>query len=136
MKTLLGHAMLALFLAAGCASAADTASSRQSIKTITDRDNGTTLTLHVGDHLKLILGSTYWTIQPSSDTAVLRSDGTPVTKAKMQGCVPGGGCGTETGTFTAVKGGTATIVASRTSCGEALRCTGGHGEYRASVVVK
>jgi hypothetical protein len=32
--------------------------------------------------------------------------------------------------------GTATVTASRTTCGEALRCTGGQGSYTLSVVVR
>ena len=130
---------LALFLAAGCTSAAGSATrhpAKSTNKTITERDKGTTVTVHVGDHLKLILSNTYWTIQPASDTAVLRSDGRPVTKGTLQGCVPGGGCGTKTQTFTAVKVGKATVSASRTTCGEVILCAGGSGDYKVSIVVK
>ena len=109
---------------------------KSTTKTITERDNRTIVTLRAGDHLKLVLSNTYWTIQPASDQAVLRSDGPPVTKATLAGCVPGGGCGTKTETFTAVGGGKATVSASRTTCGEALRCTGGNGNFDVTVVVK
>jgi hypothetical protein len=141
MKTLrhLTTMTFVLVLAAGCTSAAGSTPAHRSgstTRTITDRDKGTTVPLHVGDHLKVILASTYWTIQPASNRAVLRSDGRPVTKGKLQGCVPGAGCGTTTETFTAVKDGKATVSASRTTCGEALLCTGGNGEYKVSVVVK
>ena len=94
------------------------------------------MTLHVGDHVKLILANTYWKIEARSDTTVLRSEGRPVTKGQLQGCVPGAGCGTTTETFTAIKGGNTTVSASRTSCGEAVLCTGGDGSYKVAVVVK
>jgi hypothetical protein len=132
----------ALTLAAGCASAAGTApsSARPSpkavTKMVTDRDKGTTVTLHVGDRLKVALASTYWTINPAAKPGVLRSDGRPVTTPHLNGCVPGGGCGTETQTFTAAAKGATIVSASRTTCGEALRCTGGNGEFSVSVVVK
>jgi hypothetical protein len=127
-------AAFALLLAAGCTSAAG--SGQPTTKRVTDRDKGTTVTLHIGDRLKVVLASTYWTIHPASKPAVLRSDGRPVTTPRPTGCVPGGGCGTVTATFTAAGDGTTIVSASRTSCGEALRCTGGNGVYRVSVVVK
>ena len=107
--TVIGFALL---LAVGCTSAPGRGSTHLSgstTKTITEQDKGTTVTVHVGDHLKLILANTYWTIQPASDGAVLRSDGLPVTKGELQGCVPGAGCGTTTETFTAVKSGKASV---------------------------
>jgi len=144
MRTLRHHLTvitLALFVAAGCTSTAASAAARHparssTTRTITERDKGTTVALHVGDHLKLSLSNTYWDIQLASDTAVLRSDGPPVTKGKLQGCVPGAGCGTVIGAFTAVRTGTAIVSASRTTCGEAILCAGGNGEYKVSVIVR
>ena len=103
---------------------------------MTDRDKGTTVTLHVGDRLKVVLASTYWTIHPASKPAVLQTDGKQVTTPRPKGCVPGGGCGTASRMFTAVAKGTTTVSASRTSCGEALPCTGGNGKFSVTVVVK
>jgi len=37
--------------------------------------------------------------------------------------------------FTARHPGTATVSASRTSCGEALRCTSNQGTYQLNVIV-
>ena len=132
----------ALTLAAGCASAAGTAPNvvhprpKPVTKTVTDRDKGTTVTLHVGDRLKVVLHSTYWTIHKSPRPAVVRTDGEQVTTPASKGCVPGGGCGTATRTFTIVGKGTTTVSASRTTCGEALRCTGGNGKFSVTVVVR
>ena len=103
---------------------------------MTDRDKGTTVTLHVGDRLKVVLASTYWTIDKSPNPAVLRTDGKQVTTPALKGCVPGGGCGTAARTFTAVTNGSTTVSGSRTTCGEALLCTGGNGKFSVTVVVK
>ena len=133
----------ALALAAGCASAARTATPSTSpttttpkvvTKTVTYADKGATVTLHVGDRLKVVLDSTYWAILGGSPTVLLV--GKQVATPSVNGCVPGGGCGTVSETFTADGKGTSTVSASRTSCGEALRCTGGKGEFDVTVVVK
>jgi len=101
----------------------------------TDADKGHTLTLHLGDTLVVSLASTYWQVEGSSDTSVLRASGQPAV-APSPGCVPGSGCGTVTQSFTAVATGTADVTASRTGCGEARRCTGDEGHYQVTVVVK
>jgi hypothetical protein len=75
-----------------------------------------------GTMLLVTLHSTYWSFQALSGSA-LRAKGKPVTvPAPMGTCVPGGGCGTVTARFVAHADGSATISASRTSCGEALLC--------------
>lgn len=101
----------------------------------TDSDNGKTLELHVGDRLEVNLNSTYWTIHESSDLSVLRLAGPMAISPRPNGCVPGGGCGLAIASFDAVGVGSADVTASRTSCGEAMRCVGTAGSYRLSVVV-
>jgi hypothetical protein len=83
----------------------------------------------------VILASTYWSFSDSSKPAVLRSDGSAKVVPHLSGCVPGQGCGTVTATFKALTVGTATIVAARTVCGEALRCRGSEGHYQVTVRV-
>jgi hypothetical protein len=100
-----------------------------------DADNGHKLDARVGDHVAVTLNSTYWTINESSNPAVLRLAGHPVVSPQIGGCVPGGGCGTVQAAFDALAPGTADVTATRTSCGEALRCTGGAGAYRLTVAV-
>jgi hypothetical protein len=102
---------------------------------VSDAANGATIRIHTGTRVTVRLGSTYWTFQGSSNPAVLRQVGTPTVKPRG-GCVPGAGCGTVTATFVARHPGTATVTASRTTCGEALRCTGGQGSYTLTVVVR
>ncbi|HKT37795.1 MAG TPA: hypothetical protein VJR48_05445 [Ktedonobacterales bacterium] len=80
------------------------------------------------------LGSTYWTIQGSSNPQALVPVGTAV--ASPGSCPPGGGCGTVSQEFRAVAPGVAQITASRVSCGEAMRCIGAAGQYELTVQVK
>ena len=101
---------------------------------LTDKDKGTTASVHVGDRVTVVLGSTYWTFGTGTGS-VLRSDGPTDVAPQTSGCVPGQGCGTATASFTAVAAGTTTIVATRTSCGEAARCTGATGSYEVKVSV-
>jgi hypothetical protein len=86
-----------------------------------DHDNGRHLTVPVGTHVVIALGSTYWSFRPSSKPAVLAADGKP-SVSPSPGCVPGGGCGTVTQSFVLTGTGTAVLSANRTSCGEALLC--------------
>jgi len=103
---------------------------------LSEADNGSTVSLRAGGTLRVVLHSTYWQFDPPSDPTVLRSDGRPATSPAPPGqCVPGGGCGTVTATFSALRAGRAVVTAHRTSCGEALRCTGNQGSYAVTVMV-
>lgn len=82
-----------------------------------------------------MLGSTYWRVAGSSDSAVLREEGEPRYAGRPSGCVPGEGCGTVTATFDAAGAGRASVRASRASCGEAMACRGESGSYQVAVVV-
>jgi hypothetical protein len=103
---------------------------------VSEPDNGRTVTVHSGMRLTLTLHSTYWSIQGSSHPKVLHEVGGPSTQpAKPGTCVPGQGCGTVSATFVALMKGNADLTASRTTCGEALRCTPAQGAYIVHVVV-
>jgi hypothetical protein len=83
------------------------------------------------------LASLYWGFPNPPDPSILRPVGSPtLVPAPVGTCVPGGGCGTATATFTAVGAGSTQVSASRTTCGEALLCTGGNGSYAVHVVVQ
>jgi hypothetical protein len=107
------------------------------ILVVSDQDNGHSVSLRAGERLELQLGSTYWQVDGSSDSNVLRlTAGTSVSVSpQVKGCVPGEGCGTVTAMFDAVAPGRANVSASRTSCGEAMSCTGSLGFYRVTVMV-
>jgi hypothetical protein len=100
-----------------------------------DNQNGKSVTMHPGETLLVTLGSTYWTIQGSSDSQVLAPVGQSVTAPKSCSAPPGSGCGTVSQEFRAVKSGTAQVTASRVSCGEAMRCVGPAGQYQLTVQV-
>ena len=104
--------------------------------TATGADNGHTLTMNPGQRLRVQLDSTYWNFEGSSNQAVLRGDGETTVRPEPSGCVPGAGCGTATAYFIAVTAGRATVTASRSSCGEALACTGSNGHWSVTVLVR
>jgi hypothetical protein len=103
---------------------------------VDDSKNGQSVQVHVGDTVKFTLGSTYWTFDASSDPLVLKELGDQVvTPDPMGSCLPGMGCGITTAWYKALSEGSATVSASRVSCGEALRCVGNQGVYRVTVLV-
>ena len=115
---------------------AATPSPAPSVANVLEGDNGRTVAVSVGSEVALDLKSTYWQVAGSSDPAVLALvSGPTVSAAAMGTCVPGGGCGTVVATFRALAPGRAVITASRTTCGEAMRCTGADGAYEVTIVV-
>ena len=104
------------------------------VAVVGDSDNGKTVSLHVGDRLEVRLASTYWTFAGSSNPQVLKPLGRVEVSPQASGCVPGGGCGTATATFDVIGAGSAVVAASRTSCGEAMGCTGDQGSFRLNVL--
>jgi hypothetical protein len=137
-------AVVALVALAGCATPA--ASSGQSssgrstgqpstaprVVVATMADNGLTKTLRTGERLVVRLDSTYWTF--ASAAPQLRLSDSPVV-ATSSPCRSGTGCGSVTATYSAIGTGRFTVAADRTSCGEAVRCTGAGSTYRLTVVV-
>ncbi len=102
----------------------------------TDAQNGQTIKVHAGDTVRVTLGSTAWTISGSSDSTVLEQEGLQaVSPAPFGACYPGENCGTESAVYRAIKAGTATVDASRVSCGEARMCVGPERTYQVTVVV-
>lgn len=99
-------------------------------------DNGRTVAVTVGDVVSLRLASTYWQLAPAAPAAVLRTDSRATLAGPARSCVPGQGCGFAVAAFTAVAPGRATISASRTTCGEALRCSPAQSRYRLTVLVR
>jgi hypothetical protein len=98
-------------------------------------DAGRTVPVVQGVRLVVALDSTYWTFRPVAPGGVLRSVGPARVVPRLSHCVPGQGCGTITAEFQATAMGTGTVEATRTTCGEALRCTPGQGDYRVQVIV-
>jgi hypothetical protein len=105
---------------------------------IRDNANGTMVPVAAGDRVELILSSSYWDVAGSSAPRVLRQDGPAVPMPRPSSCssaIPGLGCVPIQLKFTALANGKAVITASRTSCGEALRCRPDQTRFTVTVVV-
>jgi hypothetical protein len=110
--------------------------SRSGTIQLTDKDNGTTVSVTKGTTIVVVLNSTYWKFPNPPNPAVVQQQGAVVvTPAPLGTCIPGGGCGTASMTSTAVGIGSAQISASRTTCGEAMLCTGKAGSYSVQILV-
>lgn len=93
----------------------------------------TTVHLRVGAALVVRLHSTYWSTPAGSAPSVLSPAGGGSTPGGT--CRPGGGCGVSSAAFTAVRPGLARVTAHRDSCGEAMRCPPGQGDYAVTIAV-
>ncbi len=103
---------------------------------VDDKSDGQTVTLRPGDHLTVVLHSTYWQFDAPSDPAVVSADGDPSYAGGGPKCgPPGSGCGTVTAHYTAGHDGKAVVSADRTSCGEAMRCTPAQSRWSVRVKV-
>jgi hypothetical protein len=102
--------------------------------TLTESDDTHAVSVRRGDVVVVVLHSTYWSFTTPT-SAVVAPDGAPVVAPMLQGCVPGGGCGTVTARYRATAAGQATLSAHRDSCGEALRCTGRQGDWQVQLTV-
>lgn len=102
----------------------------------TDAENGQTIKVHAGDTLRVTLSSTAWSISGSSDSTVLEQAGLQVVSpAPIGACYPGQNCGATSAVYRAIKVGTASVDASRVSCGEARMCVGPERTYQVTVIV-
>jgi hypothetical protein len=134
-------AAVAAVTAAGCGAAPATPPARRGPPVIVIRDsaNGTMVPVAAGDRVELILSSSYWEVAGSSAPRVLRQDGPATLMPRPSSCpenIPGLGCIPIRMKFTALADGRAVIKASRTSCGEALRCGPHHTRFTVTVVVR
>jgi hypothetical protein len=113
----------AAVLAGTAAPAQATSSTTWPTRHLDDRNNHQTVSVHVGQTVELTLASTYWTIGAPSGTALGTTGAERKTPNDTKpGCHAGSGCGTDVRDFRAVRTGTSGISATRSSCGEALRC--------------
>lgn len=96
---------------------------------------GKTVAVTVGTSVELVLHSSYWNIDNSSNPKVLAEIGQPTYLPATSACVPGGGCDPVRATFTAMTQGTAVLSASRMSCGEAMGCAPGQRHFQVTVIV-
>lgn len=98
--------------------------------------NGKSITIQTGAKLQLALHSTYWQIQGSSDSNILRPLGDPIIAPDPTVRIPGMGAGTVSIEFLALAPGRADIAASRTACGEAMPCAPAQASFKVTVTVR
>ena len=105
---------------------------------VRDDANGKAVSARPGDRIELTLSSSYWRVTGSSAPSVLRQDGPPVLLPRPSSCpdIPGLGCIPVRADFTALTDGKAVITASRSACGEALRCMPDQARFTVIVVVR
>jgi len=122
------------FLASAFLFSSAAQSSGTSALQITGSANSKTFKVKSGSIIKVTLNSTFWNFQSSTNLSGIE---TPTMTAIMPGptapanCqLPGMGCGTVVWKFKAGKAGRANFVASRTSCGEALRCSAKQSKFK------
>lgn len=121
---------------------ASTPSSAATNLVVTEKANHKIIKMKRGSELTISLNSTYWSLNPVPSTAAIVQNKKPGVfpifpgPNAPAGCQhPGGGCGTLTWHFKAVKIGRTTITASRNSCGEAMQCAPNQKWFTIKVVV-
>lgn len=108
---------------------------------VTQADNGKTISVPAGDEVLLVLYSTYWQKPAASNASVLtamtkpRIAPPPMPLDSICSPVPGSGCGLKVYAYNAASVGSTVISTSRSSCGEAMACTGSNAKYSATVNV-
>jgi hypothetical protein len=102
---------------------------------LTFTDSGKTLTLHIATRLHVALDSSYWTFQPVGAPRLLKTDATGFVPPTHT-CMAGFGCGTQTADYTAIAAGRTSVVATRTSCGEAMRCVVNNGHFEVHIIIE
>jgi hypothetical protein len=104
------------------------------VRTVTDTANGTTIALHVGEQLRVVLHSTYWQFDSLPAGGVLTVAAQPSASVDSS-CIPGGGCGSQTALYRGAQPGRAVVTASRTTCGEAFACSPAQSRFSITVTV-
>jgi len=126
----------------GCGTAASRASGPvaggPAVIVVRDAANGKAVSARAGDRIELILSSSYWHLTGSSAPGVLRQNGPATLLSRPDSCpaIPGLGCIPLRADFTALTDGQAVITASRSACGEALRCKPDQTRFTVIVVVR
>jgi predicted secreted protein len=127
--------VIAVICTACASSAGSPSAGPQPTKSVHQSDNGRRISIGLGSHLVVTLDGTYWRFAPSKPRGVLRETNVTAHPSRDPSMVPGSGRGTVVAHFRAISSGTATVVATRTTCGEALHCAVGQRSYRLTVVV-
>lgn len=113
-----------------------------SITSLSEKNAAKTVAVKLGARVELTLHSMYWGLAVPAKSSSLTSQGQPILKpifpsarASAKCKIAGSGCGSQRWSFVATKVGLTHLVASRTTCGEAIRCTGATGHFKVTVKV-
>ncbi len=119
-----------------------TSAQAATLTSLSEKNASKTVIVKLGSKVELTLHSMYWQLAVPTKSSSLTSKGAPILKPILPGptapagCrIAGSGCGTQTWVFTASKVGLTHLVASRTTCGEAMQCTGANGRFTVTVKV-
>ena len=142
MAVVAAVSVVSLMTCAGCGTAASRASGPvaggPTVIVVRDDANGKAVSARAGDRIELTLSSSYWHLTANSAPRVLQQDGPPVLLPRPSSCpdIPGLGCIPVRADFTALADGKAVITASRSACGEALRCKPDQTRFTVDIVVR
>ena len=140
MAVVAAESVVGIMAAVGCGTAAShgPGGGGPMVIVVHDDANGKAVSARAGDRIELILSSSYWQVTGSSAPSVLRQDGPPVLLTRPSSCpdIPGLGCNPVRAEFTARTDGKAVITASRSTCGEALRCQPDRTRFTVNVIVR
>jgi hypothetical protein len=140
MTVAAAETVISIMTFAGCGTAAShgPVAGGPMVIVVHDNANGKAVSARAGDRIELILSSSYWHVTGSSAPSVLRQDGPPVLLSRPSSCpaIPGLGCNPVRTEFTALTDGKAVITASRSTCGEALRCQSDKTRFTVNVIVR
>ncbi|HEY3293454.1 MAG TPA: protease inhibitor I42 family protein [Candidatus Nanopelagicaceae bacterium] len=132
---MLGSSILVLALGVNSAQAT-------TITSLSEKNASKTVAVKMGAQVELTLHSMYWQLAVPAKSSSLTSKGQPILKpifpspSAPAGCrIAGSGCGTQTWVFRATKVGLTHLIASRTTCGEAMKCTAANGRFTVTVKV-
>jgi hypothetical protein len=134
-RSLLAVVAVLMFVGGPIAMSLESASASSSL-VLSESSNAKVVTVAKGSHFSVTLHTTYWSIHSVSNHRVAQIGTTVVKGSLTSGCVPGQGCGTVTATYVANKVGAVTLRASRTTCGEALKCSTSQSHWMVVVRIK
>lgn len=103
---------------------------------LTESDNGQSKWVTKGTRIRVTLESTYWKFSAPPQNAILHEYGEPVYRpVPLNETVPGSGEGTVEAVYevTSDSEGSTNITASRTVCGEALKCSPEQSTYSVTI---
>lgn len=101
-----------------------------------ESSNGKAFNLNQGGTIQVVLNNTYWQFQENTRPQILQQVHQPTYNAvPLNKTIPGSGAGTVTEDYQAISPGQTDIVATRTSCGEAMLCAPDKQRYTVRIVV-